>query len=130
MIVIFYHSILDTWAIGSSASESLLVYDLDPIRLDAMFYIYFILNFAVQKSGFNIYLFDFLIKNCRKSENNFIIYKFDYKCKGFIIINTFLLFKSSDYLASFILKNFLLSAFFDFVYLFANQSFNISQKRN
>ena len=43
-MVMFCHSILDTWLIGTSASNSLLVYALDSIGLDAMFCIYFVLN--------------------------------------------------------------------------------------
>ena len=43
-MVMFYHSELDISVIGSSASRSLLVYALDPIRLDVMLCIHFVLN--------------------------------------------------------------------------------------
>ena len=86
-------------------------------------YTNFLINVAVQKSDFDIHLFNVSIIDNSNSEDNFIVYELNYRSESFIIIKIFQLFEISYTLACFVTNNFIVNAFFAAIYSFVDKNF-------
>lgn len=81
-------------------------------------------NKALKKCDFDVYLLYFPILKYNKGKICFITYKFYHKSKFFIVINSFLLYKSLYNLSSFITLYFFIKSVFNFIYpLFIKNTF-------
>ena len=80
-----------------------------------MHHINYLFDIIVLKNDLDIHLFKFLIQDYRKSENNFIIHKFNNRNENFIKIDFFSLFKIANNSVNFILNDLVCKFSFDFI---------------
>jgi hypothetical protein len=86
-----------------------------------------LVQIAVKKDNFNVYLLDLLVLDGSEYEERFVAYRFYYGSEDFIIIEFFLLFETPDDLSGLIAEDLVIRTAFKPKDLLISEYFSVSK---